>query len=282
MAAEPLFQDAQGRAVTGDSLKAALEQVGAHDCRVLFMHTGLSFGLPNPALTRVELLDRVYQAVRGLSVATLCVPTYTFSFCNGEDYDSLRSHTRMGALNEYIRRRPEAVRSVDPLMSAVVVGEDRDLVENLGHESIGAGSTFDKLSRKPNVKFLFLGVRLGDCFTYMHHLEWTAGVAYRYNRKFTGRITHSGTTYLDSYWLFVRYNNVKPNRASYTYERSLSERGLLRMAPLGDTSIGCIAEPDARASYLELLGMDRNHFIERPFRAEDADPTFLAHGMVAL
>jgi aminoglycoside 3-N-acetyltransferase len=279
---KPLFKTAQGNPVNSDHLRAALDSVQAHDCRVLYMHTGLSFGLPNPELSRAELLDAIYQTVRSLKVPTLCVPTFTFSFCNGEDYDSMRSKSRMGALNEFIRYRPEAVRSVDPLMSVAVVGDDRDLAENLGHESIGTNSTFDKLSRRQGVKFLFLGVGLGDCFTYMHYLEWVAGVPYRYNREFTGKITQMGKTYEDTYKLFVRYNNVKPNTASYTYEKLLENRGQLRVATLGDSSIRCIGEPEARAVYHELLRRDPNYFIERPFRAEEADRTFAAQNMVAL
>ena len=122
MSQQLLFKTAQGTPVTSDNLRAALDSVQAHDCRVLYMHTGLSFGLPNPELSRAELLDAIYQTVRSLGVPTLCVPTFTFSFCNGEDYDSTRSKSRMGAINEYIRKRPEAIRSADPLMSVAVVG----------------------------------------------------------------------------------------------------------------------------------------------------------------
>jgi aminoglycoside 3-N-acetyltransferase len=282
MSQQLLFRTAQGNPVTSDDLRAALDGVQAHDCRVLYMHTGLSFGSPNPELGRAQLLDAIYKAVRSLGVPTLCVPTFTFSFCNGEDYDSTQSRSHMGALNEYIRRRPEAVRSVDPLMSVALVGEDRDLVENLGHESIGTNSTFDKLSRRQGVKFLFLGVRLGDCFTYMHYLEWVAGVSYRYDREFTGKITHAGKTCEDTYQLFVRYHNVKPNAASYAYEQLLAERGLLRVATLGENSIRCIGETAARSVYLELLRRDPNYFIECPFRTEEADRMFVAQRMVAL
>ena len=277
-----LFKTAQGTAVTRDDLRAALEQIQADDAQVLYLHTGLSFGLPNPELSREELLDSMYQAIRGLNVRTLCVPTFTFSFCNGEAYDSARSKTRMGALNEFIRRRPEAVRSVDPLMSVAVIGEDLDLAQNLGHESIGTDSTFDKLSRRTGVKFLFMGVSVGDCLTYMHYLEWVAGVPYRYDREFTGTITHAGRTYEDTYKLFVRYNNVQPNKASYDYEQLMADRGMLRVAALGNHSVRCIAEPDARSVYLELLEMDPNYFIENPFSPQDADPTFTLQKMVSL
>ena len=59
---------------------------------------------------------------------------------------------------------------------------------------------------------------------------------------------------------------MKPNAASYTYEQLLMDRGLLRVAPLGDNFVACIGEPEARAVYLELLRNDPNYFIERPFQ----------------
>jgi len=277
-----LFKTSRGEAVTSEDLRAALANVVGSDCEVLYMHTCLSFGIPNPDLARAELLDAMYQVVWSLKVPTLVVPTFTFSFCNGEDYDSRRSKSRMGALNEFIRLRPEAVRSIDPLMSVAVVGDDRDLAENLSHDSIGANSTFDKLSRRKHVKFLFLGVGLGDCFTYMHHLEWVARIPYRYERGFTGKITHFGRTYEDTYRLFVRYHNVKPNAASYAYENLLVERGMLRVASVGDGSVRCIGESEAREVYLDLLRKDPDYFITEPFRPERADRTFLVENMVAL
>ena len=282
MPQQVLFKTAQGKPVTSDDLRAALERIQAHDCRVLYMHTGLSFGLPNPHFSRAQLLDAIYQTVRSLNVPTLCVPTFTFSFCNGEDYDSARSKSRMGAINEFIRQRPEAIRSVDPLMSVAVVGEDHDLAENLGHHSIGVNSTFDKLSRRQGVKFLFLGVHLGDCFTYVHYLEWRERVLYRYDRAFTGRITHHGRTFDSTYTLFVRYRNVTPNAASYSYEQLLADRGWLRATQLGDAPVSCLSEPEASATYVELLRNDPNYFIERPFRIEEADRTFAVRNMVAL
>src|SRR5215831_13301984 len=117
-----LFRQANGQWVSLRDLESALKSVSAHDCDVLYIHTGLSFGLPNPALKRTELLEAIYQTFRSLGVATLCLPTYTFSFCNGHDYDVTSSKSRMGALNEFIRQKPEAIRSVDPLMSSTLVG----------------------------------------------------------------------------------------------------------------------------------------------------------------
>jgi aminoglycoside 3-N-acetyltransferase len=277
-----LFKSAKGQWSTSSDLVAALEAVGAADCQALYVHTGLSFGMPNPALRRVELLEALYRALLEIAVPTICVPTFTFSFCNGVEYDVQTSRSAMGALNEYVRLRPEAVRSVDPLMSVALIGQDRDLVENLGHESIGTDSTFDKLSRRRGVKFLFLGVRPGACFTYMHHLEWKARVPYRYNRGFEGRIIDAGRSQIDRYTLFVRYRGVTPNEGSFTYEELLAAQGHLRTAQFGDSRISCVSEPEASRVYLDLLRQDPNYFISSPFDPLAADDTFLVQNMVSL
>ena len=162
-----LFQSGDGSWVTSATLLTILEKIKAPEASVLYIHSGLNFGTPNPDLGRKELLAHLYGLIASLGVPTICFPTFTFSFCNGEDYNVQTSRSRMGALNEYVRGLPETVRSEDPLMSSVVVGEDHDLVHNLGKDSIGTNSTFDKLhQRGSGVKFLFFGVTVSDCFTW--------------------------------------------------------------------------------------------------------------------
>jgi aminoglycoside 3-N-acetyltransferase len=277
-----LFKSSSGELVTRQSLLQAFQAVGASECNVLYIHTGLSFGIPNPELRRGQILDEILDAFRSLSVRSLCVPTFTFSFCNSVPYDSSTSKSRMGAFNEHFRKSEEAVRSCDPLMSVALIGKDLDLVENLGKDSIGQDSTFFRLSKIDGVKFLFAGVKLGDCFTYMHHLEWVAKVPYRYDREFKGKITHQGLTFEDSYRLFVRYRNVTPNNGSYTYENLLDERGVLSKCQVGDNFVRCVDEPTAKVSYLDLLDSDPDFFIEEPFDKDKADRRFEAYNMVAL
>lgn len=281
MKSQRLF-NSNGCWLTRGDLLEALKAVGASDCKILYMHSALSFGTPNPELKRSALLQALYETLQELGVETLCVPTFTFSFCNGDVYDVEKTRSHMGALNEYIRQRPEAIRSIDPLMSVAMVGRDRDLVENLGHDSVGKNSTFDRLCNKDGVKFLFLGVDLGDCFTYMHYLEWLAQVPYRYQRNFTGTIIENGTSVEDTYSLFVRYNNVTANEASYTYGKMLTARGLQQTVPFGDTTIGCVSEPDAKKLYLALLNDNPDYFIHECFSEIVPDPTFFPRKMVAL
>jgi aminoglycoside 3-N-acetyltransferase len=116
----------------------------------------------------------------------------------------------------------------------------------------------------------------------MHYLEWLAKVPYRYNRKFTGKITEGTKNWEDTYDLFVRYNNVKPNDASYLYGKMLDDQGYLLSSSCGNGIISCVSESDARPFYLDLLKNDPNFFIQEPFNLENADKNFFAKKMVAL
>ena len=275
-----LFLSRNGSWISTSGILNSLETVGAHDAGVLYVHTGMTFGTPNPALSRQELLGHLYTTLCSLGVPTLCVPTFTFSFCNGEDYCVETSRTRMGALNEYIRKLPEAVRSVDPLMSSVVVGAERGLVEKVGKHSIGSGSTFDKLhDLGGRVKFLFLGTTVKECFTYTHYVEERLATPYRYDREFTGRITHQGRTWMDTYKLFVRYEGVVPS-SDGLLENDLLRRGMLRMEPCGQSSISCVSEPDGYQTIVEHLTQDGDCYLAS--HPNDRNRGFVVRDMVAL
>ena len=276
-----LFKDKSNNWVTNGDILKILEKTGAQDCKILYMHTGLSFGVPNPELRKSELLQALLDTISELKIPTLVVPTYTLSFCNGKDFDITESKSKMGVLNEFIRKQPEAIRSADPLMSVSVIGTDRDLAEGIGKISIGKGSTFDKLHYRDQVKFMFLGTGLGDCFTYMHYIEAFVKSHYRYDRDFTGNITTPGKTYNDTYTLFVRYKNVKPGTGSYVYEDILVDKGIAKKIACGDSFITTVDEPRAFEVYHDMIIKEPDFFID-PASVHDYDKTFIVKDMVAL
>ena len=60
----------------------------------------------------------------------------------------------MGILNEYVRNKYPNCRSLDPLLSNVLIGENKFLIKKIGKQSIGVDSTFD-LIHKSNLKTKF-------------------------------------------------------------------------------------------------------------------------------
>ena len=278
---EQLFKGSDGAWVTPQSMEQALRAVGADKADVLFIHTDLTFGLPDMTRSRSELVAGMMKAVLALGAGTVCVPTFTFSFPNGRAYDVKKSRSRMGAFNEYLRKQPEAVRSVDPLLSVALLGDKRYLVTDVGHESIGKGCTFDLLHREQGtVKFVFLGTRPALCFTYTHYMEHAFGVPYRYNRPFTGQITTTdGRTYEDTYQLFVRYQGVENYIEA---KKAGDDQRFYDDSVRGDSFVYCVEESAAYELFMKQLRKNINYILECPY-PETLDDTFAVTGeMVAL
>lgn len=278
-----LFRDSHGEWLTDRNLKDKLLDIGAADCDILFIHSELSFGLPNPDIKHKQLLEAIVNVLRSLGVRTVCMPTFTFSYCNGKVYDPAKSKSRMGVLNEYFRKQEGVVRSADPLMSVAVMGDDKDLALGISNHSIGDNSTYDKLRHRDGVKFLFLGTKIGYCFTYMHYMEWLYGVPYRYERRFKGKSVVNGVEVENEFDLFVRHNGVLPNDNSYVYEQSMYDHGQAKIVDFGDSTISIVGEQEASEAYKECLMRDLSYFVEYKGGAFFPDKTFrLESEMVAL
>lgn len=260
-----LFQYGGNQWVTCDDVRRALRAVCAERCKVLFLHTELSFGALAPGLKRRQLCETLFQLVMELGVETVVFPTFTFSYGNQENFDVRNTPTRMGMLNEYVRKLPGAARSVDPMMSVVVFGDEKGLLNVRGAKSLGEGSIFDNLHHTQDVRFLFLGTRLGMCGTHMHYVEEILRVPYRYDMDFYGRITdYEGNTYEDHRVLYVKYRNVLPS-VPRSFEEMLIETGVMRCAPLGESYIFSIAEEDMYREVRSALTADINAFLEEPY-----------------
>lgn len=283
MESRKLFQDHNGNWLTNLDLLNVLKEIGADQCDTLFIHTSLTFGTPNPELKKKELLNELLNVIKELNVRNVCMPTYTFSFCNGKNYNPAKSVSRMGALNEFFRKQEGVVRSVDPLMSVAMLGEDKELVLEIGHSSCGNNSTYDKLRHRDGVKFLFLGAKIGDCFTYMHYLEWLYGVDYRYERKFRGEVVIDGVSSIEEYDLFCRYDGVIPNTNSYVYEQEMYEKGEAQVREFGDSTISIVEQKTASKAYQRCLLKDPHYFVDFRDGAFIKDKTFIVNGeMVAM
>jgi len=262
-----LFQYGDNKWVTCDDVCEALHNVNAEQCKVLFLHTELSFGTLAPGLKRRQLCEALVQIVMELGVETVVFPTFTFSYGNKEDFDVRTTPTKMGMLNEYVRKLPGAVRSVDPMMSVVVFGRNKELLNVTGVKSLGAGSIFDNLHHTDDVRFLFLGTRLGMCGTHMHYVEEMLRVPYRYDMDFYGHVTdYNGNTYEDHRILYVKYRDIQPC-VPLSFEEMLMDKGVLKHSGLGKSSVFSITEKDMYREIKDALTANINAFLAEPYDA---------------
>ena len=278
-----LFKSSGCDSVTNICLFEELLRAGAADCDVLFIHSSMNIGIPNLTLGRTGLFSEIWNVLLKLKVPTICVPTFTFSFPNGVDYDIAHSPTPMGALNEYVRRLPETTRSTDPIMSVALVGKEDYLIKDIGKYSCGPGSTFDLLHRrKGGVKFLFLGVRCFECFTFTHFVESEKSVPFRYHRPFTGKIHQERKVIEDTYYHYARYNGVKAT-SDDKFERYLESTGRITKSRLGDSWMSIVDEEQGYVAMKECLEKDPFYLAAKAYDpSELADSRFLEQNITTL
>lgn len=109
---------------------------------------------------------------------TLIVPTYTFD--SALPYNpATRPGEATGALSEYVRKLPGAIRSLCPIHNHAGIGPDAGLLRQSDPEcSLGPGSDFDLMHRH-GFKLLLLGCDFNEGCTYLHHMEAVANLSYR-------------------------------------------------------------------------------------------------------
>lgn len=258
--------------LTSGRITETLAAIGAGDCDWLMIHSEVNFGLPNPELSKRELLRGLFESIAALGVKNLLVPTFTFSFCAREDFDVENSKSPMGAFSEFFRKMPGAVRSADPMLSVAMIGENTEVLAKIGPESCGKGSIFDILHRAGNAKMLFLGKTASSCITHSHYVEVMKGVPYRYPRNFSGFVVSAGRREPKECVLHVRCRGAEPYSDNRLDALAL-DCGAGKTAALGASSATVVDEARIYEAIWKRLDSDP-HFMLSAWPQPPFDETF--------
>lgn len=165
-----LLFEANSRIYTSDDLAVALKNLGIKKGDMICVHSNLTqFGKILPR--KNELLSGLIDVFKGLvgDEGTILVPTFTYSFCRGLDFDKKHSKTSVGALGEYFRACEGVYRNDDPIFSFAISGEKKELFKAPFSECFGKGSAFD-IMYKNGAKFVMLGLG-AEGFTFDMYVE---------------------------------------------------------------------------------------------------------------
>lgn len=266
---DALFIDDFGKAYDAGDVLDVLRAIGADDCETLFIHSDVVFGRVPQGFSRKGYLGTLYAVLMELGVQ-LIVPTFTYSFCNHEIYDVRKSRTSMGAFNEYIRRQDGRYRTLDPLLSLSVPENLKDKFSGVSSHSLGKGSGLDALHSLDGVKFLFLGAKQGECFTYVHYVEKMLDVPYRYDQEFTGTvIDYEGNAAERTQYIHTHCYGVKIPESYDYFEEELIQMGKVRKQKLGNSYVSCLSEKDAYEQIASRIMQDPYYFVEGSYTESD-------------
>lgn len=265
-----LFRDINEKQISAEDIFNVLKEVEADQCETLFIHSDIMFGRPIKGINRKELLWTLYEQISALGVKNLIVPTFTYSFCNNMGYDITNSKTSMGAFNEYVRKLDGRYRTDDPLLSVSVPEALKSVFGHVSEQSLGIGSALDIIHHMKDVKFLFFGAEMGECFTYIHYVEKMMNVPYRFDMSFEGDVIYpDGTSKHRRQVLNTQCYGVKlPSKYDY-FEKEMEDKGYLKKKGIADKYIACLSEKDAYREIKTRIEKDINYYVEYPFNESE-------------
>lgn len=233
---------------TQDDLIKALYDLGIKNGDIVCAHSEIfNFGIPllniNEFLT--VLIESLFEVIG--KDGTLLMPTFTYSFCNNEVYNKVKSKTKVGALNEFFRKQKGVKRTNDPIFSFAIKGAHEGLFLNKDHDScFGVNCTYEILTHNDG-KILNFGNR--ECYTFVHYPEESCKISYRYDKIFKGLIIDENNIEYEKHInFFVRHHGVATSDEKIT--QFLRSKDYYNEIKFGNTNLALI---EARKFYDDLM-----------------------------
>lgn len=233
---------------TRDDLVAALRRAGVRAGDVVFSHSQIGyFGRPaggGDAAQVCALIHAAFLDVLGPD-GTLCVPTFTYSFCQRQPFDPLQTPSTCGVFTEFVRGLPGATRSLDPIFSVAAVGaRAAALTGSVGTECFGPESFWARFLAADGV---ICNLNLDAGSTFIHFVERQLGVGYRFDKLFPGVVLEKGRPRATSAIFFCQEQGNADTVAAFEPFHALAvESGAARREVVGRGALTAIR---AQATY---------------------------------
>lgn len=202
-------------------------------------------------------------------------PDGTLTTCTSyEDYGRFgtpfvreQSPSRVGALSEYIRTRPGAVRSMHPIMSIAALGPLAGDICGGGHyDGFGYASPWGELHRR-NAHILTLGMDAnGGGTTFFHYVEKLYGVPYQYTKIYNHPAYDQGRELPGPFTLSVRYLDYGIVNTPIRVKTRMRELGEAREAKTGYARSWCARAQTIVDRMMKMFDADRWVMLEAPPR----------------
>lgn len=225
-----------------DGLKA----VGIKEGDSIFIHSNLGFfGLLENAKKPIDYYEAFKTAIFDIigPTGTLIVPTFSYSFCNNEDFNIELTKSVCGVFSEFVRNDKESFRSMDANFSVAAIGyKAKYYTENADEYSFGSSSFWSRFLKERG-KICNFNFDSGS--TFIHFVEREIAVEYRYDKPFYGKIIDHQQEKDAVFYHFV-YDLSKPeDKACFTnFDKLAKKLGLSKIANLGKGQIISISAKD--------------------------------------
>lgn len=225
--------------------------------------------------SRSEYLDVFTECLRTATAnRELIFPTFNYDFLRNGLYCPDDDPCQVGVLNEHVRRHWLRRRTLTPVFN-FCHSDSCALDPGPAGNVFGESSAFAELCRGRAV-VAFLGAEY-RANTFLHHVEETQAVPYRYLKAFRGRIVQGDTSRDVKIVYRVRPLGVRQTYGFGQLEAGVRQAGLLHERIVGGGKLLWIGATDLLEWGERMLAADELAFLDEPSKAETRE-LFTRHG----
>lgn len=228
-----------------EEIKKAFNECGVSSSDTVFLHCDAFFLSQLSGETTLEKVDLFFNILDQLlgKNGTLILPTFTYSFTKGEEFNLEKTPSSVGLLTEYFRKRKGVGRSKDPNFSIACSGRNKkQFISAPIHDTFGPESIFGILHHQ-NAHIICLGCSL-DRITYTHYVEEMLNVDYRYFKDFNGQIVDHGINKDEKVSYFVRDISFDTVVNLGLLKNILEKKSLIKKSSIGRASLLSVRAKD--------------------------------------
>jgi aminoglycoside 3-N-acetyltransferase len=196
---------------------------------------------------------------------TVLFPTFNFqSWTEMHYFDILETPSKMGAITEIARLRPDALRSPHPIYSFALLGRRKEefaACEDV--EAYGPNSAF-ALFHKTNGTIVSIGLDFNNTFSMHHYIEYNVGCDYRRVKEFSGiYVGYDRQPRIKTYSMFVRKDQHIKTFINPGMDELLAA-GVIREVQVGQAKVHFAAAADFfdNMSVIVREHPEKLHYIE--------------------
>ncbi len=227
------------KTVYKNEIKNALLNAGVRVGQVLFVYSDLGkIGKVAEVKSRDDFCLAYFQSILEIlgSEGTLVVPTYTTQIARFDlEFVHEETPSLMGIFSEFVRHRPDSIRSLHPINSVCAVGKHKEFIcSNNGTNNFGWDSPFHRMLLK-KAKILCIGLESGYVVGIAHHLEAAYNLPYVYNKLLKWSPVVNGIRDRRMYFATVRHLELDIDYDLSAFVRHARRLGGVSSVELGDS-----------------------------------------------
>jgi len=234
---------------------------------LIMLHTDLSNfsegSLGNKCNQLYKYLTRYFK-----NVGTILVPAFSYSFCKNGYFDNIKTKSEVGIFDEYFRLQKNVIRSNHPIFSFSCYGTLKNqFINNTSNSATGDGSIFEKFFSMSG-KILFFGARFITSCTFLHFIEQTNRISYRYSKIFKGNVKLNNILIkMREYEFFVRATErlkFFEYKKKTKIENDLLKKGILKNKKKNSLNISVCNSHELFFFVKDKLNFDKYYILDKP------------------